>query len=214
MESKRIKENREIEIKLVKARIRNILESMPDMRRFKKMSFEQQWKMGVPLMHEIHNLRQLGFNDELINEQSGVWDLLTKLFGGGLSVATETLFENMLSSFFKKLGLSGFIVDSITFFFARNPTKVIESFKDCRAFTKNVGQAITEGFINKLSKDYKVGGLGADLIRNALMETLENTDFGGKIATQFSDFTCQFFDKVKSKGSQITDILKPAQATS
>lgn len=214
VETKRNKENKIIESKIVKSRLNAILESTPDFKSFKKLPFERQWEIGVPLMQEIAYLKELGVDDDLlISEEKGIWDMLSSIFGTGISAGGETIFEAMLSSLLKKLGLSGFIADAITFFFSRNPGKIWESFKDCRALSKNVGQAITEAYIVKLQREYNISGGGMDFIRNALMETLENSDFGSKLADQFAEFICGFFNTVAGKGKEVMSAIntpKPA----
>lgn len=214
VETKRNKENKIIESKIVKSRLNAILESTPDFKSFKKLPFERQWEIGVPLMQEIAYLKELGVDDDLlISEEKGIWDLLGSIFGTGISSGAETIFEAMLSSLLKKLGLSGFIADAIIFFFARNPSRIFESFKDCRALAKNIGQAITEAYIVKLQRQYNITGGGMDFIRNALMETLESSDFGAKLADQFAEFVCGFFNTVAGKGKEVMSAIntpKPA----
>lgn len=214
LEAKKQQENRLIESKIVKSRINAILESTVDYKNFANLPFERQWQIGVPLMQEIAYLKGIGVQDQLLQEQ-GIMELLGKLFGGAVSSGSETIFEAMLSSLLKKLGFSGFIADAVVFFFSRNPGKIWESFSDCRALSKNVGQAIMEAYIVKLQREYQFSGAGMDFIRNALMETLENSDFGSKLADQFANFICGFFGTVKDKGSQILSNInqpKPAAA--
>jgi hypothetical protein len=213
VETKKNKENKIIESKIVKSRINAILESTPDFKSFKKLPFERQWEIGVPLMQEIAYLKELGVDDDLLITEQGIWNMLGSIFGTGLSAGGETLFEAMLSSLLKKLGFSGFIADAVTYFFSRNPGKIWESFKDCRALSKNVGQAITEAYIVKLQREYNVSGKGMDFIRNALMETLENSDFGAKLADQFAEFICGFYNTIAGKGKEVMSAIntpKPA----
>jgi hypothetical protein len=213
VETKRNKENKIIESKIVRSRINAILESTPDFKSFKKLPFERQWEIGVPLMQEIAYLKELGVDDDLLITEAGIWDMLGSIFGTGLSAGGETIFEAMLSSLLKKLGLSGFIADAVTFFFSRNPSKIFESFKDCNALSKNVGQAIMEAYIVKLQREYNISGGGMDFIRNALMETLENSDFGSKLADQFAQFICGFYNTIAGKGKEVMSAIntpKPA----
>jgi hypothetical protein len=213
VETKKNKENKIIESKIVKSRLNAILESTPDFKSFKKLPFERQWEIGVPLMQEIAYLKELGVDDDLLITEGGIWDMLGSIFGTGMSSGAETIFEAMLSSLLKKLGFSGFIADAIVFFFSRNPGKILESFKDCRALSKNVGQAIMEAYVVKLQREYNVSGKGMDFIRNALMETLENSDFGSKLADQFAEFICGFFNTVAGKGKEVMSAIntpKPA----
>ena len=213
VETKKNKENKIIESKIVKSRLNAILESTPDFKSFKKLPFERQWEIGVPLMQEIAYLKELGVDDDLLITEGGIWDMLGSIFGTGISSGAETIFEAMLSSLLKKLGFSGFIADAIVFFFSRNPGKIWESFKDCNALSKNVGQAIMEAYVVKLQREYNVSGKGMDFIRNALMETLENSDFGSKLADQFAGFICGFFNTVAGKGKEVMSAIntpKPA----
>jgi hypothetical protein len=213
VETKKNKENKIIESKIVKSRLKAILESTPDFKSFKKLPFERQWEIGVPLMQEIAYLKELGVDDDLLITEGGIWDMLGSIFGTGMSSGAETIFEAMLSSLLKKLGFSGFIADAIVFFFSRNPGKIWESFKDCRALSKNVGQAIMEAYVVKLQREYNVSGKGMDFIRNALMETLENSDFGSKLADQFAEFICGFFNTIAGKGKEVMSAIntpKPA----
>ena len=213
VETKKNKENKIIESKIVKSRLKAILESTPDFKSFKKLPFERQWEIGVPLMQEIAYLKELGVDDDLLITEGGIWDMLGSIFGTGMSSGAETIFEAMLSSLLKKLGLSGFIADAIIFFFARNPSRIFESFKDCRALAKNIGQAITEAYIVKLQRQYNITGGGMDFIRNALMETLESSDFGAKLADQFAEFVCGFFNTISGKGKEVMSAIntpKPA----
>lgn len=213
VETKKNKENKIIESKIVKSRINAILESTPDFKSFKKLPFERQWEIGVPLMQEIAYLKELGVDDDLLITEGGIWDLLGSIFGTGISAGSETIFEALLSSLLKKLGFTGFIADAVVFFFSRNPVKIFESFKDCRALSKNLAQAITEAYILKLQREYNVSGKGMDFIRNALMETLENSDFGAKLADQFAQFVCGFYDTIAGKGKEVMSAIntpKPA----
>jgi hypothetical protein len=213
VETKKNKENKIIESKIVKSRINAILESTPDFKSFKKLPFERQWEIGVPLMQEIAYLKELGVDDDLLITEGGIWDLLGSIFGTGISSGAETIFEAMLSSLFKKLNFTGFLADAITFYFSRNPMKIFESFRDCRALSKNVGQAIMEAYIVKLQREYNVSGKGMDFVRNALMETLESSDFGSKLADQFAEFICGFFNTVAGKGREVMSAIntpKPA----
>ena len=213
VETKKNKENKIIESKIVKSRINAILESTPDFKSFKKLPFERQWEIGVPLMQEIAYLKELGVDDDLLITEGGIWDLLGSIFGTGKSAGSETIFEALLSSLLKKLGFTGFIADAVVFFFSRNPVKIFESFKDCRALSKNLAQAITEAYILKLQREYNISGKGMDFIRNALMETLENSDFGAKLADQFAQFVCGFYDTIAGKGKEVMSAIntpKPA----
>ena len=213
VETKKTKENKIIESKIVKSRLKAILESTPDFKSFHKLPFERQWEIGVPLMQEIAYLKELGVDDDLLITEGGIWDMLGSIFGTGISAGGETIFEAMLSSLLKKLGFSGFIADAVTFFFSRNPGKIWESFKDCRALSKNVGQAIMEAYVVKLQREYNVSGKGMDFIRNALMETLENSDFGSKLADQFAEFICGFYNTISGKGKEVMSAIntpKPA----
>ena len=213
VETKKNKENKIIESKIVKSRINAILESTPDFKSFKKLPFERQWEIGVPLMQEIAYLKELGVDDDLLITEGGIWDLLGSIFGTGMSAGSETIFEALLSSLLKKLGFTGFIADAVVFFFSRHPSKIFESFKDCNALSKNLAQAITEAYIIKLQREYNVSGKGMDFIRNALMETLENSDFGAKLADQFAQFVCGFYDTIAGKGKEVMSAIntpKPA----
>ena len=213
VETKKNKENKIIESKIVKSRINAILESTPDFKSFKKLPFERQWEIGVPLMQEIAYLKELGVDDDLLITEGGIWDLLGSIFGTGISAGSETIFEALLSSLLKKLGFTGFIADAVVFFFSRHPSKIFESFKDCNALSKNLAQAITEAYIIKLQREYNVSGKGMDFIRNALMETLENSDFGAKLADQFAQFVCGFYNTIAGKGKEVMSAIntpKPA----
>jgi hypothetical protein len=213
VETKKNKENKIIESKIVKSRLNAILESTPDFKSFKKLPFERQWEIGVPLMQEIAYLKELGVDDDLLITEGGIWDMLGSIFGTGISAGSETIFEAMLSSLMKKLGFSGFIADAVVFFFSRNPSKIFESFKDCNALSRNLGQAITEAYVLKLQREYNVTGKGMDFIRNALMETLENSDFGAKLADQFAKFVCGFYNIIAGRGKEVMSAIntpKPA----
>ena len=65
----------------------------------------------------------------------------------------------------------------------------------------------------KLQREYNVTGKGMDFVRNALMETLESSDFGSKLADQFAEFICGFFNTVAGKGREVMSAIntpKPA----
>lgn len=212
IETKREKENRLVEAKLAKTRLVALLENTSEFSKFQKLPFEKQWKIGVPLMQELAIIKQSSEGEQILTE-GGILELLGNLLGTTFSSGFETIFETMLSSLFKKLGFSGFLADAVVFFFSRNPGKIIDSFRDCRALAGNLGQAIMEAYIAKLQREYQFGGVGLDFVRNALMETLENSDFGKKLATQFETFVCGFFDTVKSKGSDLAQAIAPKAPT-
>jgi hypothetical protein len=71
-----------------------------------------------------------------------------------------------------------------------------------------------EAYIVKLQREYNVTGGGMDFIRNALMETLENSEFGTKLADQFAQFICGFFDIVRGKGKDVISAINPSKGPS
>jgi hypothetical protein len=208
IEAKEEKTNRIIEVKLASTRAKAILESTSDFAKFKDLPFERQWEIGLPLMQELAIIKSHNPSNQLLTE-GGILDLLASIFGTGFSAGFETIFENMLSSLLAKMGLTGFLADAIVFFFSRNPGKIIDSFRDCKALAGNLGQAIMEAYIHKLAKEYNMAGNGMNFIRNAMIETLENSDFGKNLAGQFQNFICGFFDTVKSKGKDVVNAINP-----
>ena len=81
-------------------------------------------------------------------------------------------------------------------------------FTDCGFMTKFLSGAIAEGALRKVQQEKVGGGFLYDTIRNALVETLEETSFGQKIEGMLGEFICPRLGGIQGKMQDATNSMK------
>jgi len=169
------------------------------------------------LLNEMIYLNRQGFSQEVISE--GFFDIIKGLFGNtGESISQmfkQKMIEWLLDKFgpegFKNTWVGGIIVNTLS----NTPIIEIPKLMECGYLTK----ALSKGIVEELPKQlqHKTGTEGAfyDILRNSMIETIEDSNLGQKIESKLVDIICPLLSGVKSKMDDVGSAMKDkALATS
>lgn len=201
-ETKVRKETILVEQKIVRSRLNILVEN------FESLSEEQQERVCVMFLMEMSSLNEEG----LLNEN--FIDTLKSIFGNAFWSVPEAFVERAINSI---LGALGFPDNSIrkflVSFFATNPSELLKSFKDCNVLTKHIVRSIGEVMIMNLQQSKGMGGTGMDIVRNALQNQFQESEFLQKLEKALSGSICEVFQKYSGNAKEVLDKLKPALTT-
>lgn len=207
-ETKKRKETLLIEQKIIHSRLNVIIESIDTSEKFNKLSTKQQEKISILFLMELSSLNEEG----LLNEN--FIDVLKNIFGSAFYAVPEAFVEKALNSILGSLGFpDNSIKKFLVSFFATNPSELLKSFKDCNVMTKNIVRAIGEVFIMNLQQSKNLGGVGMDMVRNALQNQLQSTAFVSGLEKSMSSFVCELFNKYSGNATEMINKIKPALST-
>lgn len=162
------------------------------------------------LLNEMIYLNKQGFEQEVISE--GFFDIIKGMFGNsGESIMqmfkqkiAEWLMDKFAPEGFKSTWIGGIIVNVIS----NTPIMDIPKLTECSYLTK----ALSKGIVEELPKQlqHKSGTEGAfyDVLRNSLIETLEDSNLGQKIEGKLVEIVCPMLSGVKGKMDDIGSQMK------
>ena len=167
-----------------------------------------QKKLAKDLFNESLYLSSQGFDKKLINE--GFWDILGGLFGNApegvlqyfKEYAGQWIVETLLP-----MDPDGWLANIIIAAIGEFPITDIGKFTDCGYMTKYLSGAIAEGALRKVQHEKVGGGPLYDIIRNSLVDTLEETSFGQKIEGLLGELICPMLGKVSGKMQDISQTM-------
>lgn len=190
------------EQKIIKNRFNIITESYNLKTKKGKNQFSKQ------LFSELVYLNKQGFNQDLIQE--GLFDSIGGLFGN----LTGSIFD-YFKEYAGKWLLEQFGVDTNSWLAGTIITAVgninvgdIGKMGDCNFWTKILSKSIAEGTVRYFQG--KTVGIGPlqDILRNTLVETLEQTDIGQKLEGTLGTILCPMISKLSGKMETLNDTLK------
>lgn len=162
------------------------------------------------LLNEMIYLNRQGFDREVINE--GFFDIIKGMFGNSgesiLQMFKQKIAEWLMDKFapegFKKTWIGGIIVNVIS----NTPIGDIPKLTECSFLTK----ALSKGIVEELPKQlqHKSGTEGAfyDVLRNSLIETLDDSNLGQKIEGKLVEIVCPMLSGVKGKMDNLGSLMK------
>ena len=209
-----IKENKKKSIlgesKIVKVRLSIISENV--VLKTKK----QKDKFFDELLSEMAYLNSQGFDKQVINE--GFWETLKGLFGHAPDGIMEYFKEYMakwLVNNLTPMDSEGWFGSMIITGIGNLPIGDIPKLTDCNYLTKWISKTAAEGTVRKLTHEKGLDGPFYDILRNSIVDMLDETSLGSKIEEALGSFICPLLGGVKNKMEATTDKLKQkALATS
>lgn len=209
-----IKENKKKSIlgesKIVKVRLSIISENV--VLKTKK----QKDKFFGELLSEMAYLNSQGFDKQVINE--GFWETLKALFGHSPDAIMEYFKEYMakwLVNNLTPMDPEGWFGNMIITGVGNLPIGDIPKLTDCNYLTKWISKSAAEGTVRKLTHEKGLDGPFYDILRNAIVDMIDETSLGSKIEEALGSFICPLLGGVKNKMEATTDKLKQkALATS
>lgn len=211
IETKKTKERNILsEGKIVKARLSIISENVS------LKTKKQKDKFFDELLSEMTYLNSQGFDKKIINE--GFWDTLKGLFGhapDGIMEYFKEYIAKWLVGHLTPMDPNGWIGSMIITGIGNLPIGDIPKLTDCNYLTKFISKSVAEGTVYKLTHDKGLEGPFYDILRNSIVDMLDETSLGSKIEEALGSFICPLLGGVKNKMNVATDTLKQkALATS
>ena len=191
------------EIKIVKTRL--IIISENRVLKTKK----QKDKFNNELLSEMIYFNKQGFNKELINEQ--FWDVLKGIFGNGAEGIMGTFKEyigSWLVDNLTPIEPDGWLGQLIITSVGNLDITDIGKLTNCDYLTKFLAKNISETMVKKLQVGADMRNPLFDVMRNAIVETMEESALGQKIEKGLVEIICPLLSGVKSKMDTATDKLK------
>lgn len=191
------------ESKIVKGRIQFITEGTTLKTKKQKDKFCQN------LLSEMLYFNSQDFDRQAINE--GFFDILSGLFGNTgesiLQYFKEYLAKWLVSSL-TPLDPNGWVGGTIVKAIGNLPIGDIPKLTDCNFTTKLLSKSIAEEAIDQLKQKAGLEGAFYDILRNAVVESLEDTDLGAKIESALGSILCPMLSKVSGKMTDAADDMK------
>jgi hypothetical protein len=170
---------------------------------------KQKDKFFDELLSEMVYLNSQGFDKEIINE--GFFDMITSLFGHSPDAIMEYFKEYIAKWLVKHLtpmDSEGWIGSMIVTGIGNLPIGEISKLTDCNYLTKWISKTAAEGTVRKLTHEKGLEGPLYDVLRNAIVNMLDETTLGSKIEAGLGSIICPLLGGVKNKMDDAADKLK------
>ena len=202
--AKKVKERNVLgESKIVKARLSVVLENV------NLKTTKQKDKFYNELLSEMIYLNSQGFDKDIIKE--GFWDSLTGLLGHAPTGIMEYFKEYIgkwLVGHLTPVDPEGWIGSMIITGIGNLDIGDISKLTDCNFLTKLISKSVADGAIRKVTHEKGLDGPFYDILRNSLVDMLDESTFAQKLEEGLVSVICPLLGGVKTKMDSATDKLK------
>lgn len=202
--AKKVKERNVLgESKIVKARLSVVLENV------NLKTTKQKDKFYNELLSEMIYLNSQGFDKDIIKE--GFWDSLTGLLGHAPTGIMEYFKEYIgkwIVGHLTPVDPEGWIGSIIITSIGNLDIGDISKLTDCNFLTKLISKSVAEGAIRKVTHEKGLDGPFYDILRNSLVDMLDESTFAQKLEEGLVSVICPLLGGVKTKMDSATDKLK------
>ena len=164
-------------------------------------SEDQLRKFANEILTEALYLNQQGFNRELINED--FWDSLKGIFGGvGLTSVSQYFKEQVVKYLIGKIAPgteNGWIAGTIEKLLANTPITEIPQLLHCDYLIPKLTKSVVEEVVAKTAESKGFSGGIYDILRNGMVEMLDNTSFAQSIEKGLRSMVCPSLGGVANK---------------
>jgi len=170
---------------------------------------KQKEKYFGELLSEMVYLNSQGFDKGVINE--GLWDMLKGLFGNGADSVMQYFKEYIakwLIGNLTPMDPNGWIGGTIVKAIGNLPIGDIPKLTDCNFLTALLSKSIAEEALDQVKNKAGMEGPFYDILRNAIVESLEDTSFGSKIENGLGSVICPLLGGITSKMGSAAETLK------
>jgi hypothetical protein len=207
IETKRSKHNLLIEEKIITSRLKMVVGKYENLENFDKLTEEEKGKISIQFIMELAALQEEG----LLTEDFNLVDTIKKIFGAGIWAVPEAFAESAINSILNAIGIPDSNVRKfLVSFFATNPSQLLKAFTDCKTLVTHIARAIGETMIMNLQQTKGMGGIGWDMVRNALQNQLQGPAFVQEMEKGLATKVCELLGKFTSNAQGVVDKLKPA----
>jgi hypothetical protein len=171
----------------------------------------QRLKLTDELISETFYLNSQGFNNELINEE--FLDVIKGLFGNageGVFSYIKERFASFIVTKLTPMDPNGWAANILITAVGNIPIGDYMTGKvfSCDYISDVLSKSVAEGALRKVQNDKGMGGPLYDILRNAIVESLEDTKFGSAIENAIGDLVCPLLGGIKSKMNLAGDAMK------
>ena len=158
-------------------------------------------KFAKEIFSEALYLNQQGFNKELINES--FWDTIKGLFSGvGMDSISGYFKEQVAKYIIGKVAPgteNGWIAGTIEKLIGNTPIGEIPKLLNCDYLIPKLAKSIAEEAIDKTKNSVGLTGGVFDILRNGIVDSLENTAFSQSLEKGLTTIVCPSLSTVSSK---------------
>jgi hypothetical protein len=161
-------------------------------------------------LNESAYLSSRGYDSQIISEQ--FLDLLKGFFTGtGVESVMSTFKESAVKWILDKIGVvdsSGWIGSIIITALGNLKFGDIGKLTDCNFLVPYLAKSVAEGAVRKFMVEKGMDSGISSVIRNAIIEVLEDSAFGQSIEKGLEKIICPSLGGLKSKMSSMTNMMK------
>ena len=160
------------------------------------------------LITETAYLHSQDYDKELIKE--GWFDLLGGLFGNASTGIFQYFKEHIAKWLVTKFGLdpNTWLGNIVIVAVGNLPLTDLHKLTNCSFVSNMLAKDIAEGAINKIKNEHGLSGPGYDILRNAMVEMAEGSEFGQIIERKISDYICPKLQGLSGKLGDVTQKIK------
>ena len=191
------------ESKIVKGRLQFITENSKFRTKKEKDYFCKE------VLSEMVYLNSQGFNKEVINEE--FFDILKGLFGNAGESTIQYFKEYLAKWLIESLtpfDTEGWVGGTIVKAIGNLPIGDIPKLTDCNFTTKLLSKSLAEEAVDQLKRKAGLEGAFYDILRNAVIESLSESDLGQKIESALGKIICPMLSKVSGKMDSAAQDMK------
>ncbi|MEY4571054.1 MAG: hypothetical protein RLZ10_247 [Bacteroidota bacterium] len=169
----------------------------------------QKQKMIQELFVETAYLNSQGYDTYLINET--FLDTLKGLFGTAADSTLQYFKEQIAKWLIEKLtpmDPNGWMANIIISAVGNVPVGEITRLTECNYLSDVLTKSIVEGAINKYKNEAGMEGAFYDILRNGIVEMLEDTKFGQTVESAIGKLVCPLLGGVAEKMQGMGDSMK------
>jgi hypothetical protein len=167
-------------------------------------------KFAKEIFSEALYLNQQGFNQELINES--FWDTIKGLFSGvGLDSIGQYFKEQVVKYIIGKIAPgteNGWIAGTIQKLVGNTPIGEIPKLLNCDYLVPKLAKSIAEEAIDKTKNSVGLTGGVFDILRNGIVDSLENTAFSQSLEKGLTSIICPSLSTVSNKLMGVASDMK------
>lgn len=169
----------------------------------------QKQKLFQELFVETAYLNSQGYDTYLINET--FLDTLKGLFGTAADSTLQYFKEQIAKWLIEKLtpmDPNGWMANIIITAVGNVPVGEITRLTECNYLSDVLTKSIVEGAINKYKNEAGMEGAFYDILRNGIVEMLEDTKFGQTVESAIGKLVCPLLGGVAEKMQGMGDSMK------
>jgi len=181
--TKKLKEEKEKNKKIVEARLKTILK---DYSEFEKLTENKKVKVGFKLLRETKTLEDIGLLNESFTE------IMKFLYGNSYGEMSKTISGPMIENILKSLNLDGEILNNIKNNIGGKISELTASMDTCETLSDFISECVLEEFLKKIESD-KMSQ--KDVLSTTLLDSLDEEVFKNNLKSKLKEKICEMYDK-------------------